>query len=227
MGRKVSAVAEPNVVFASRNRIRVVEKNGTEHVWKTTKGWLRIKADEINRDVRELLYAQGGTPEIDQPWYLRRDAGVVNISWRIETATGYQTGGQPEYEIHEHHHKPMRRTGMLALECDGTQCDDEHCEHVISCSNPPCQAFFWDEWRRAYPPVRPTDIGSAASRVAHKQPVVLPIAAPNKAQRPMNTDAFEEAVNRSAEEAAGLQSAAAVGRAIADALQPHLYQERR
>lgn len=219
---KTREAGEANIVFANRSRITVTEKNGQRHTWKTSKGWLRIKAEEVTREVRELLYAQGGMPEIDQPWYLRRDAGPANISWRIETASGYQTGGQPEYENHKHQHKPMRSTGLLAQPCDGKSCDDEHCEHVIVCSNPPCQEFFAREWR--------TYTGLLKTRRPHDPAPIadyLPIAAPTKEQRPRTVLDHERWLDTSYEELSAKAAATAMGQALGEKLRefvPGAYQ---
>lgn len=219
---KTKTQEEPNVIFANRTRISVREKNGTAHTWKAAKGYLRIQAGELTREVRELLYAQGGMPEIEQPWYLRRDAGEVTISWRIESASGFQTGGQPEYETFEHRHKPLRGTGLLARACDRTNCDDEHCEHVIDCGNPHCQDFFNREWRTYTALLK-------ARRPHDPAPIAdfLPIAAPSKEQRPRTVPAHERWLETSYDELGAKSAATAMGAALGEKLReflPGIYQ---
>lgn len=131
----------------------------------------------------------------------------------------------PQWDTTTHTHKPSRG-GKLGLQCPavkaGEPCTDAECDHEVTCSSPACQRYFVDDWRRAFPQ---NALTAAAYKVKpNMSEYYLPVASPVKAQRPITTTEYEARAAQTAEQIASVGQAAAVGKAIADALQPHLYE---
>jgi len=189
-------------------QVEGVTPNGVAFSFKLGRkdDFLEIINADGSPDLRRALLQRGGIEMVNQTWFLARDRRSVVIE-------------QWDGTSHEH---TLGRGGKLGLPCPakaGELCD-ETCDHSITCNSPACQQFFSDDWRRAHPVVNVSSPYKPAPRSEY-----VPIASPVKAQRPLTVTEHEAKIAHAAEECTSLANSAAVGKAIADALQPHLYQE--
>jgi hypothetical protein len=114
-----------------------------------------------DQNCRDELIRMGGIEAVKRTWYVSRDISQVVI---------------PQTDGTTHIHEPASGGLKSMRKHKPGVCQDEECEHTVTCDSPTCTKFFADEWERSV-------LGSGLPR---------PVAAPSEKDRPKTVTQIEE-----------------------------------